>query len=233
MSHGVQCVRCRVSYLYLFPLSPVPCPLSPVPFPPLKNVTLKVCIQWSRMYSMSCLTSTCSHRPRSLVPCPLSPPKKKMTLKVCIEWSPMCSMSCLLPLLVPTVPRSWSLVPGPLSPKKINPKGLYPMELTLKVEVHISKCCPKWVKSRPKWSFDPWIPIWRLLKQCIQGYSTIPNGCEKEQHLATSPSNHVIPSSSSPYHSPWFATHFQPEDLSCRGFCLNPFGLCKYCFVFK
>ena len=32
---------------------------------------------------------------------------------------------------------------SPVPPKKINPKGLYPMELTLKVEVLISKCRPK------------------------------------------------------------------------------------------
>ena len=183
-----------VSYFYLFPPSPIPRPLSPVPCPPPKKNDSKGVYQMeSNVFDVVSLTSTCSHCTPSLVPCPRPP----------------------------------------VPPKKINPKGLYPMELTLKVEVHISKCCPKWVKSRPKWSFDPWIPIRRLLKQCIQGYSTIPNGCEKEQHLATSPSNHVIPSSSSPYHSPWFATHFQPEGLSCRGFCLNPFGLCQYCFVFK
>ena len=31
----------------------------------------------------------------------------------------------------------------PLSPLKINPKGVYPMELTLKVELHIPQCRPK------------------------------------------------------------------------------------------
>ena len=57
----------------------------------------------SNVFDAVSLTSTCSHCPRSLVPCPRSP----------------------------------------VPPKKINPKGLYPMELTLKVEVHISKCRPK------------------------------------------------------------------------------------------
>ena len=48
-------------------------------------------------------------------------------------------------------PPSWSPVPGPLSPpKKINPKGLYLKDLTLKVmkvEVLFSKCRPKSVKK--------------------------------------------------------------------------------------
>ena len=61
--------------------------------------------------------------PQSPVPCP---PLKELTLKVCVPWSPMCSMSGLLPLLVPTVPGPLSPVPCP--PKKINPKGVYPME---------------------------------------------------------------------------------------------------------
>ena len=48
----------------------------------------------------------------------------------------MCLTSCLVPLVVPTVPC-------PLSPLKINPKGVYPMELTVKVELHIPECRPK------------------------------------------------------------------------------------------
>ena len=51
----------------------------------------------------------------------------------------MCLMSCLLPLVVPAVPCPQSPVPG----LKINPKGVYPMELTLKVELHIPECRPK------------------------------------------------------------------------------------------
>ena len=66
VSNGFQCVRCRVSYLYLFPLSPVPGPLSPVP---PKNLTLKVCIQWSPMCSMPCLLPLLV----PTVPGPLSP----------------------------------------------------------------------------------------------------------------------------------------------------------------
>ena len=39
---------------------------------------------------------------------------------------------------------------GPLSPVpalKINPKGVYPMEVTLKVDLHIPECRPKWSKK--------------------------------------------------------------------------------------
>ena len=49
----------------------------------------------------------------------------------------MCLMSCLLPLVVPTVPCP--LFPPP----KINPKAVYPMEVTLKVDLHIPECRPK------------------------------------------------------------------------------------------
>ena len=54
----------------------------------------------------------------------------------------MCLMSCLLPLVVPTVPCPQFPVPCP--PLKINPKDVYPMELILKVELHIPECRPKW-----------------------------------------------------------------------------------------
>ena len=39
-------------------------------------------------------------------------------------------------------------------------------------------------------------------------YYVIPNGCEKEQQLSTSPSNHVIALGSSLYRFPWFRQHF-------------------------
>lgn len=39
----------------------------------------------------------------------------------------------------------------------------------------------------------------------------------EEQHLPTSPWNNVF-ASSSPCCFPWFATKFQPQDLSCEGF---------------
>ena len=48
-------------------------------------------------------------------------------------------LSCRLPLVVPTVPCPRS----PCPPLKINPKGVYPMESTLKVELHIPECRPK------------------------------------------------------------------------------------------
>ena len=38
-----------------------------------------------------------------------------------------------------------SLVPCP--PLKSNPKGVHLMELTLKVELHIPECRPKWSKK--------------------------------------------------------------------------------------
>ena len=41
------------------------------------------------------------------------------------------------------VSRTSSSSHCPLSPLKINPKGVYPMELTLKVELHIPECRPK------------------------------------------------------------------------------------------
>ena len=54
-----------------------------------------------------------------------------------------------------------------------------------------------------------------------------PIGCEKQQHLSTSPSNHVIALSSSPYRFPWFGQHFRPYDLSCKGFCMTS-PVCMY-----
>ena len=38
----------------------------------------------------------------------------------------------------------------------------------------------------------------------------------------------LIACSSSPYRFPWFATHFQPWDLSSRSFCMNLLGFCSY-----
>ena len=80
----------------------------------------------------------------------------------------MCLMSCLLPLVVPPVPSPpypkgvypmesnvfdvvsltcssshCPLSPVPCPPLKFNPKGVYPVELTLKVELHIPECRPK------------------------------------------------------------------------------------------
>ena len=74
---------------------------------------------------------------------------------------------------------------------------------------------------------SPWIHIRQILKQCIWGYHTIPNGCEKQLHLSTSPSNHVIAWSNSPYCFPWFGQHVPPYDLSCKGFCMNLLSLCS------
>ena len=71
------------------------------------------------------------------------------------------------------------------------------------------------------------IHIQRILKQCTWGFYTIPNGCAKQQHLSTSPSNHTIASSSSPHCFPWFGQHFPPYDLSCKGFCMNFLSLCS------
>ena len=55
-------------------------------------------------------------------------------------------MSCLLPLVVPAVPGPKSTVPSPV-PLKINPKGVYLMEWTPKVELYILKWRPKWAKK--------------------------------------------------------------------------------------
>ena len=67
-------------------LYPFPGPQSPVPCPPLKELT-----PWSPMNSMSCLLPLLVPTvPPSLVPCPRScvpgplSPLKKLTLKVCI-----------------------------------------------------------------------------------------------------------------------------------------------------
>ena len=95
----------------------------------------------SNVFDVVSLTSTCSHCPRSLVPGPLSP-LKKLILKVCVQWIPMCSMSYLLPLLVPTVPGS--LVPcprSPIPPKKINPKGVCPMDSNVFDVVSLTSTC--------------------------------------------------------------------------------------------
>ena len=56
-------------------------------------------------------------------------------------------------------------------------------------------------------------------------YYIIPNGCEKQQQLSTSPSNHVIALGSSLYRVPWFRQHFSTYDLSSKGFCINLLGL--------
>ena len=71
--------RLDLHFYSLRTTSPVPGPLSPP-----KKLTLKVCVPWSPMCSMSCLLP----RLVSTVPGPLSPvPPKKLTLKVCIQWS--------------------------------------------------------------------------------------------------------------------------------------------------
>ena len=56
-------------------------------------------------------------------------------------------------------------------------------------------------------------------------HDVIPNGCEKQQQLSTSPSNHVIALGSSLYRFPCFRQHFSTYyDLSSKGFYINPLG---------
>ena len=52
-----------------------------------------------------------------------------------------------------------------------------------------------------------------------------------QSHMAAAHNNNtfeLIALSSSPYRFPWFATHFQPWDLSSRSFCMNLVGFCSY-----
>ena len=52
-----------------------------------------------------------------------------------------------------------------------------------------------------------------------------------QSHMVAAHNNNtfqLIACSSSPYRFPWFATHFQPWDLSSRSFCMNLLGFCSY-----
>ena len=102
------------------------CPLSPVHCPPLKIKPKGVYPMESNVFDVVLVVPTV---PSPLSPVPRPPLKINSSLKVCIQWGPMCLMSCLLPLVVPTCSHyPLSPVPRPLSPLKINPKGVYPME---------------------------------------------------------------------------------------------------------
>ena len=133
---------CSMSGLLPLLVPTVPGPLSPVPCPPKKINPKGVYPMESNVFDVGSLTSTCSHCPWSLVPL------KKLILKVCIQWSPMCSMSGLLPLLVPTVPGPLSPVPCPH--KKINPKGVYPMDSNVFDVGSLTSTC-----SHCPWSLVP------------------------------------------------------------------------------
>ena len=117
-------------------------PQSPVPCPPLKELTLKVCVPWSPMCSMSCLLPLLVPAvpgPLSPVPGPLSPPKE-------------CNLKGLYPMesnvfdvvsyfyLFPPSP-----IPRPLSPvppqKKNDPKGVYRMESNVFDVVSLTSTC--------------------------------------------------------------------------------------------
>ena len=70
-----------------------------------------------------------------------------------------------------------------------------------------------------------WIHIGQILKQCIRGCYTITKCIEQQQHLSTSPSNHVIAFRG-------LGNMLHQEGLSCKGFCKNMLGLAhitKWC----
>ena len=109
----------------------VPGPWSPVPGPPPKINPKGVYPMESNVFDGASLTSTCSHCPRSPVPCPRSPfPPKKSNRKGLYPKDSNVFDAVSLTSTCPTVPGPWSLVPGPpsLLKKLINPKGVYPME---------------------------------------------------------------------------------------------------------
>ena len=144
-------------------------PQSPVPCPPLKELTLKVCVPWSPMCSMSCLLPLLVPAvpgPLSPVPGPL-PPLKNVTLKVCIQWSRMYSMSCLTSTCSPPSP-----IPRPLSPVP-PPKKKWP-ERCVSNGVQCVRCRVSYLYLFPLYpvpgplSPAPCPPKKLTLKVCIQ-----------------------------------------------------------------